>query len=44
MVFVSATPGPFEREHSAQIVQQIIRPTWLVDPEVEADVPRTIQH
>src|SRR5437764_13080018 len=34
-VFVSATPGPFEREHSAQIVEQIIRPTGLIDPEVE---------
>jgi excinuclease ABC subunit B len=33
-VFVSATPGPYEREHSAQIVEQIIRPTGLVDPEV----------
>ncbi|MCC6628545.1 MAG: excinuclease ABC subunit UvrB [Chloroflexi bacterium] len=34
-VFVSATPGPFEYEHSAQIVEQIIRPTGLVDPPVE---------
>jgi excinuclease ABC subunit B len=34
-VFVSATPGPFEREVSARIVEQIIRPTGLVDPEVE---------
>jgi excinuclease ABC subunit B len=34
-VFVSATPGPFEREVSAQIVEQIVRPTGLVDPEVE---------
>jgi excinuclease ABC subunit B len=33
-VFVSATPGPFERTHSAAIVEQIIRPTGLVDPEV----------
>jgi excinuclease ABC subunit B len=33
-VFVSATPGPFELEHSAQIVEQVIRPTGLVDPEV----------
>jgi excinuclease ABC subunit B len=29
------TPGPFEREHAAQIVEQIIRPTGLVDPEIE---------
>jgi len=33
-VFLSATPGPYEREHSAQIVQQVVRPTGLVDPEV----------
>jgi len=30
----SATPGPYEREHSAQIAEQIIRPTGLIDPEV----------
>jgi excinuclease ABC subunit B len=35
VVFVSATPGPYELEHSEQIVEQIIRPTGLVDPEVE---------
>jgi len=34
-VFVSATPGPFEYEHSAQVAEQIIRPTGLVDPEIE---------
>jgi excinuclease ABC subunit B len=34
MVFVSATPGPYEREHSAEIVEQIVRPTGIVDPEV----------
>ncbi|MBO8142327.1 MAG: excinuclease ABC subunit UvrB [Firmicutes bacterium] len=34
VVFVSATPGPYERERSQQIVEQIIRPTGLVDPEV----------
>ena len=33
-IFVSATPGPYEREHSAQMVEQVIRPTGLVDPEV----------
>ncbi|HSZ36957.1 MAG TPA: excinuclease ABC subunit UvrB [Acidimicrobiales bacterium] len=33
-VFVSATPGPFELEHSDQVVEQVIRPTGLVDPEV----------
>ncbi len=34
-VFVSATPGPFERKASSALVQQIIRPTGLVDPPVE---------
>ena len=34
-IFVSATPGPYEHEHSAQIVEQIIRPTGLVDPQVD---------
>ena len=32
IVFVSATPGPFENEHSDQIVEQVIRPTGLLDP------------
>ncbi len=35
IVFVSATPGPFEFKNSSQIVEQIIRPTGLIDPEVE---------
>ena len=35
VVFVSATPGPYELKESAQVVEQIIRPTGLVDPEVE---------
>jgi len=34
-IFVSATPGPFEFEVSEQIVEQIIRPTGLIDPQVE---------
>ncbi|HBT47853.1 MAG TPA: excinuclease ABC subunit B [Peptococcaceae bacterium] len=34
VIYVSATPGPFELEHSQQVVEQIIRPTGLVDPEV----------
>jgi excinuclease ABC subunit B len=34
MIYVSATPGPLERERSAQIVEQIIRPTGLLDPEI----------
>jgi excinuclease ABC subunit B len=33
-IFLSATPGPWEREHSGQIVEQVVRPTGLVDPEV----------
>ncbi len=35
VVFVSATPGPYERQHSSGIVEQIIRPTGLLDPPVE---------
>jgi excinuclease ABC subunit B len=35
LVYVSATPGPYEREHSASLVEQIVRPTGIVDPEVE---------
>jgi excinuclease ABC subunit B len=35
IVFVSATPGDFERNHSTQIVEQIVRPTGVVDPEVD---------
>jgi excinuclease ABC subunit B len=35
VVFVSATPGPFELRHSTHVAEQIIRPTGLVDPEVE---------
>ena len=34
-MFVSATPGDFERNHSSQIVEQIVRPTGIVDPEVD---------
>lgn len=34
-VFVSATPGPIEREKSKQIVEQVIRPTGLLDPEIQ---------
>jgi excinuclease ABC subunit B len=35
VVFMSATPGPYELEVSGQVVEQIVRPTGLVDPEVE---------
>jgi excinuclease ABC subunit B len=34
-IYTSATPGPYELKHANQIVEQIIRPTGLVDPEVE---------
>ncbi len=35
VVYVSATPGPYEQEHSEQTVEQLIRPTGLVDPSIE---------
>jgi excinuclease ABC subunit B len=35
VIYVSATPGPYELEHSAQVVEQIIRPTGLLDPVVQ---------
>jgi excinuclease ABC subunit B len=35
LVFVSATPGPFELRHSPVVAEQLIRPTFVVDPEVE---------
>jgi excinuclease ABC subunit B len=34
-IFVSATPGDFERNHSVQIVEQLVRPTGIVDPEID---------
>ena len=34
-VFVSATPGPYELEHSVHVVEQIVRPTGLLDPTIE---------
>jgi len=34
-VFVSATPADYEREHSSSVVDQVVRPTGLVDPEIE---------
>jgi excinuclease ABC subunit B len=34
-IFVSATPAEYEREHQAQVVEQVVRPTGLVDPAVE---------
>ncbi|RJQ26146.1 MAG: excinuclease ABC subunit UvrB [Peptococcaceae bacterium] len=35
VIYVSATPGPYELEHAGQVVEQIIRPTGLVDPEIQ---------
>ena len=35
MIYVSATPGPYEMEKSAAVVEQVVRPTGLVDPEIE---------
>ena len=40
-IFVSATPADFELEHSSQIVEQVVRPTGLVDPGVEVRPART---
>ncbi len=41
MIFVSATPGPYEARKSSQVVEQVVRPTGLVDPEVEVRPVRT---
>ena len=35
LIFVSATPGPYEHENADQIVEQVVRPTGLIDPEIE---------
>ncbi|MEX0731014.1 MAG: excinuclease ABC subunit UvrB [Aquisalimonadaceae bacterium] len=42
MIFVSATPGPYEHDHSTAVVEQVVRPTGLVDPRVEVR-PATTQ-
>ena len=42
MIFVSATPGPYEQEKSAAVAEQVVRPTGLLDPEVEVR-PATTQ-
>ncbi|XRI67807.1 excinuclease ABC subunit UvrB [Acidithiobacillus ferrianus] len=34
-IFISATPGPYELSHSGQVVEQVVRPTGLIDPQVE---------
>ncbi|MDX9874910.1 MAG: excinuclease ABC subunit UvrB [Spongiibacteraceae bacterium] len=41
VIFVSATPGPYEQEHAARVVEQVVRPTGLVDPKVEVRPART---
>lgn len=35
LILVSATPGPYEEENAARVVEQVVRPTGLVDPEIE---------
>lgn len=41
-IFVSATPGPYELEHAGQVVEQVVRPTGLLDPVIEVR-PATTQ-
>lgn len=41
VIFVSATPAEYERNHSAQVVEQVIRPTGLLDPEIDV---RPVKH
>ncbi len=41
-IYVSATPGPYEKKHSGQFVEQLVRPTGLLDPEIEVR-PATTQ-
>ena len=41
-IYVSATPGPYEKDHSGQFVEQVVRPTGLLDPEIEVR-PATTQ-
>jgi excinuclease ABC subunit B len=40
-IFVSATPGPYEAEHAGQVVEQVVRPTGLLDPEIEVRAAST---
>jgi excinuclease ABC subunit B len=40
-IFVSATPAKYELEHSGEVIEQVVRPTGLVDPEVEVRPART---
>jgi excinuclease ABC subunit B len=41
MIFCSATPGAYEAKHAGQVVEQVVRPTGLVDPEIEVRPART---
>jgi excinuclease ABC subunit B len=41
IIYVSATPSKYEKEHSGQIVEQVVRPTGLLDPEVEIRSAKT---
>ncbi|MDD0977693.1 excinuclease ABC subunit UvrB [Pseudomonas fontis] len=41
-IFVSATPGPYEADHAGRVVEQVVRPTGLVDPQIEVR-PATTQ-
>ncbi len=41
-IFVSATPGPYEEAHAGEVIEQVVRPTGLVDPEVEVR-PASVQ-
>jgi excinuclease ABC subunit B len=40
-IYISATPGPYEKEHSDNVAEQVVRPTGLIDPEVEIRPVRT---
>ncbi|WP_312933991.1 excinuclease ABC subunit UvrB [Pseudomonas sp.] len=40
-IFVSATPGPYESEHAGRVIEQVVRPTGLIDPPVEVRPART---
>ncbi len=41
LIFVSATPGPYEQEHASRVVEQVVRPTGLVDPQIEVRPARS---
>ncbi|MEM7252264.1 MAG: excinuclease ABC subunit UvrB [Pseudomonadota bacterium] len=41
MIFVSATPGPYEAEHAGDVIEQVVRPTGLVDPTVRVEPAST---